>query len=338
MLNNKRFLIILLIVLFIFGIFDVKRKKETKIVGRSLKRTENNFQLSIASQPKSDFAYVTLLSSPGFLPGVGALIESLRQTGTEADLVVMVLPHVSHEIRMSLCSFGAIVKVVQYVDSPYVSGRKTERQIYNYSKLHAWSLPYKRVVFLDADVLVLRNLDEVFLKEGRLLAVENYNSPFSKSGDKSQKQRIFNSGMMVLKPSPQTFSDLMEKRHTLKSYNGGDQGFLNSFFFDWVELPLIYNVNKMMYKFEKDKFPSMDKIKLIHFIRKKPWVPKSGQTEIRGLDFFKNFLFIYFFFFFSSLSFVFHLFYFLKKKKKKIKKKKKNDEHQPYYFFFFKKR
>jgi lipopolysaccharide biosynthesis glycosyltransferase len=120
----------------------------------------------------------------------------------------------------------------------------------------------------------------LFEKQGELLAVKNYDSPFSAAAKHVQNDTLFNSGLMVLRPSKDTFREMMSQLPTFESYNGGDQGFLNSFFSaEWTELPVIYNLNKMMFKYSRTELVPMSDIKVIHYVRKKPWYPYSQQFE-----------------------------------------------------------
>jgi hypothetical protein len=48
---------------------------------------------------------------------------------------------------------------------------------------------------------------------------------------------VFNSGVMVLRPSQAVFSDMMKQIHTVVAYDGGDQGFLIKYFEgNWLRL------------------------------------------------------------------------------------------------------
>ena len=79
------------------------------------------------------------------------------------------------------------------------------------------------MVYLDADTLVMRNMDSLFglpfLDGVSLAAVPDMAVPDN-----------FNSGMMILTPSPLTYQSMLDTYNTTPSYNRGDQGFLNHFF------------------------------------------------------------------------------------------------------------
>eukprot|EP01095_Lingulamoeba_sp_RSL-Kostka_P016626 TRINITY_DN8193_c2_g1_i4.p1 TRINITY_DN8193_c2_g1~~TRINITY_DN8193_c2_g1_i4.p1 ORF type:complete len:444 (+),score=47.43 TRINITY_DN8193_c2_g1_i4:479-1810(+) len=88
-----------------------------------------------------------------------------------------------------------------------------------FSKLNIYNLTeYDKVVYLDTDILVLENVDELFFCPGYCAALRN---------------AFFNTGVIVLKPSVDLFEDLLDKRLSLPSYNAGEQGLMNSYFHDF---------------------------------------------------------------------------------------------------------
>jgi alpha-N-acetylglucosamine transferase len=110
-----------------------------------------------------------------------------------------------------LRSAGWKIKRIKRILSPFA--QKGSYNEWNYSKLRVWQLTdYDKIIFIDADLLVLKNIDKFFVHP-QLSAAPN---------DKT----IFNSGVMVIEPSMCVFKELMEKSFKLGSYNGGDQVFL----------------------------------------------------------------------------------------------------------------
>lgn len=259
----------------------------------------------------SKFAYATLLTSNSFMDGVQVLVYSVMKSLHEiclddyetADFVVMVVPHISLYTRSTLlsladhslnfCSNGqrilkVIVKEVDYVDNPYKKNMVTRRQVFNFTKLRVWLLVfYDKVLFMDADLLVLRSVHELFYLKHDMAAVLNFNSPLSAT---KPTRATFNSGFMLLTPSKKTFESMQRYLGKFDSYNGGDQGFLNNYFpsctnirkpsskLCWEELDIIYNLNKMMIKFAPQKLKGvMDDLKVLHFVRQKPWLERQQK-------------------------------------------------------------
>jgi len=78
-----------------------------------------------------------------------------------------------------------------------------------FSKIHAWRLTqYSKCVFLDADTLVLQNVDELFDRE-ELSAAPDIGWP-----------DCFNTGVFVFEPSMETFRNLMDLARQSGSFDG----------------------------------------------------------------------------------------------------------------------
>ena len=99
-----------------------------------------------------------------------------------------------------------------------------------YAKIHLWGLTeYDRIIYLDADTMVLRSLDNLFDQE---LPVGHVLGQARKSftgllAVHDQFADIFNSGVMVLQPSTAAIDAMLAVYMDTPSYNIGDQGFLN---------------------------------------------------------------------------------------------------------------
>jgi len=116
-------------------------------------------------------AYVTLvMKGDSYIPGALALAYSLRQTGTKHDLVCMVTPDVTGIDALSEM-FDRVVRV-DYLT--YKTWHWKQRNKHAETKYNSWMsealtqfrclglVGYKKIFFLDADVLVYRNMDSVF--------------------------------------------------------------------------------------------------------------------------------------------------------------------------------
>ncbi|CAM9286254.1 unnamed protein product, partial [Heterosigma akashiwo] len=151
-----------------------------------------------------------------------------------------------------------------------------------YTKLHIWNLvEYTRVLYIDADALVLENIDELFERNTNFAAAPDIFPP-----DK------FNAGVLLIEPNKAIYSDLLSCIDSLPSYDGGDTGFLNSFFKDWylmpsdARLPFSYNAQRTLHWLTSSKNPgywnSIGTIKILHFSSNpKPWqTAKKGELEM----------------------------------------------------------
>ncbi|KAK1581237.1 hypothetical protein Q3G72_004192 [Acer saccharum] len=77
-----------------------------------------------------------------------------------------------------------------------------------YTKLKIFNMiNYKKVVYLDADTIVVKNIEDLF--------------KCSKFCANLKHSERLNSGVMVVEPSEELFNDMMSKVKTLHSYTGG---------------------------------------------------------------------------------------------------------------------
>ncbi|KAJ3861079.1 nucleotide-diphospho-sugar transferase, partial [Lentinula novae-zelandiae] len=87
------------------------------------------------------------------------------------------------------------------------------------------------IVFLDTDVLPVQPLSHLFTIPHEFSAAPDVGWP-----------DIFNSGVLVLSPGEEKFSELRELLKMKGSWNGGDQGILNEGRGDnWNRLGFTYN-------------------------------------------------------------------------------------------------
>jgi len=223
------------------------------------------------SERGSREAFVTLTTNDAYSVGALVLGQSLRNANTTRQLVVMVTSQVSQLARDQLAqSFDHVVEV-DVLDSGDVANLAllTRPDLgLTFTKLHCWRLTqFSKCVFLDADTLVLQNVDELFDYE-ELAAAPDVGWP-----------DCFNSGVFVFRPSEETYRTLLNFAITHGSFDGGDQGLLNLFFSDWPtqgpkhRLPFIYNtVAQAFYSYAPAFKRFGHNVKVIHFIGAvKPW-------------------------------------------------------------------
>ncbi|GLJ31925.1 hypothetical protein SUGI_0642580 [Cryptomeria japonica] len=171
-----------------------------------------------ALRSRTSEAYVTLLYGDEFVLGVRVLGRSIRNTGATKDMVVLVSDGVSPYAVQLLQADGWIVEHIQLLANP--NHKRPKRFWGVYTKLKIFNMTnYKKVVYLDADTIVLRSIEDLFKCQKFCANLKH-------------SERL-NSGVMVVEPSKSVFKDMMTKVNTLPSYTGGDQGFLNSYYADF---------------------------------------------------------------------------------------------------------
>ncbi|XP_014679384.1 PREDICTED: uncharacterized protein LOC106819151 isoform X2 [Priapulus caudatus] len=221
-------------------------------------------------QPRSSdssTAFVTLVTNDAY--GVGALVlgHSLRFTQSR-QRVVLVTDGVSGEMRRLLNEVYDDVREVSLMDSKdeeKLAMMKRPELGVTLTKLRAWNVldDFRRCVFLDADTMVLMNIEELFEETAELSAAPDYGWP-----------DLFNTGMFVFSPSKETYGKLLQMATTDGSFDGGDQGLLNQYFKNWNRLSCLYNAQpSTIYTYG----PAYDRfggnIKIVHFLGAwKPWM------------------------------------------------------------------
>ncbi|KAL1282235.1 hypothetical protein QQF64_001038 [Cirrhinus molitorella] len=216
-------------------------------------------------------AFVTLATTDAYSMGCIVVGKSLRRHETSRKLVVMVSPSVSRAARLALEDVFDEVVVVDVLDSRDKAHltllRRPELGV-TFTKLHCWTLTqYSKCVFLDADTLVLCNVDELFEYE-ELSAAPDPGWP-----------DCFNSGVFVFRPSLNTHNQILEHAAQYGSFDGGDQGVLNTFFSDWAvkdirkHLPFVYNLTAgAVYTYLPAFQQYGHHAKIVHFLGgTKPW-------------------------------------------------------------------
>ncbi|MBN3326766.1 GLYG protein, partial [Atractosteus spatula] len=161
-----------------------------------------------------------------------------------------------------------LVDVLDSGDSAHLTLMKRPELGVTLTKLHCWTLThYSKCVFMDADTMVVSNIDELFERE-ELSAAPDPGWP-----------DCFNSGVFVFRPSKETYDQLLTFCSEKGSFDGGDQGILNSFFSNWAtadiskHLPFIYNLSSIaIYSYLPAFKQYGSNAKVVHFLgRVKPW-------------------------------------------------------------------
>ncbi|MCT8998420.1 glycosyltransferase [Chelativorans intermedius] len=236
-------------------------------------------------------AYVTLVTNADYALGAQALVRSLRLTGTRADIVVLHTGGVAAAELAPLSALGArLVKAdllptsAQFNerhqrarlhrDAPFTKGNKPafHTPLDNFAKLRLWQLTeYSRVVFIDADAIVIRNIDRLFSYPQFCAAPNVYESL-------ADFHRL-NSGVFVAEPSHGTFESMLERLDRPGAFwPRTDQTFLQSYFPDWHGLPVFFNMLQYVW-FNLPELWDWASVKVIHYQYEKPWEADHPKAE-----------------------------------------------------------
>jgi len=226
----------------------------------------------------ANYAYVTLATNDENAKGAIVLAKSLRnhQLSSDVDIVAITTPQVSFNVSQSMRHvFDHVMEVDVYNCDNYAHSTMTKRPELGktLTKIHCWTLKnYQKCVFMDPSTMVLQNIDDLFNRE-----------EFSAVADAGWPD-IFNTGVFVFKPSNETFENLVKLANEEGSYDGTDQGLLNSYFSNWSKediikhLSFLYNLQATSTYTYSPAFARFGKdTKVIHFVgENKPWSTYSS--------------------------------------------------------------
>ena len=121
-------------------------------------------------------AWVTLLSDATYISGVCALFNSLLETETDYALIVMVTPSVPLAVRTKLATIGCKMREVLPL-MPRMSSTPHYACAHFadcWAKLRMWDWEeFDRLCYLDADMLVLKNMDELLCADEIMASQES---------------------------------------------------------------------------------------------------------------------------------------------------------------------
>ncbi len=236
------------------------------------------------------FAYVSLVTNSDYVLGALALAKSLKQVRSEYPLIVLSTYQVANNVDV-LEREGCIVQEVsrpelsdafrerhsrsaQHIAAPFTKGHKPtfHDPLDNFCKLRLWELEqYDRVVFLDADVIVVRNIDKLFGYPEFSAAPNLYET--------LKDMHRLNSGVFVAQPSRYTYDKMIERLDQRDTFwRRTDQTFLESFFPDWHGLPYVFNALQYIY-FNLPALWHWPSIRVVHYQYEKPWEPIHPKAD-----------------------------------------------------------
>ena len=239
-------------------------------------------------------AFVTLVTNADYAMGAVALARSLFKTGTTADIVILHTDAVDAQALAPLVTLGCRLVEVAHLPlsepfnerharrnlhdaAPFTKGRKPDfhTPLDNFCKLRLWQLTdYTRCVFIDADAIVLKNIDRLFDYPEFAAAPNVYESL-------ADFHRL-NSGVFVARPSLATFEAmLLALDEPDRFWRRTDQSFLETFFPDWHGLPVFMNMLQYVW-FNLPDLWDWKSIAILHYQYEKPWErvhPKSSELK-----------------------------------------------------------
>lgn len=204
-----------------------------------------------------DRLFVTL-ATPDFSAGAAVLVRSLRAV-SDAPVLILTQGGLVPDIE---ADDVACLDVPPLLRLGHVFPSGAQHLAVTLSKLWVFSLTRSaRIVFLDADCLVLQPIDDLFAGDG-FAAVPDLFANY--------ETRCFNAGVFAFTPSAEIRRELFRQLPGF-SVADGDQSVVNAFFRDWRQLPQGLNflrAHALVRAQARDQA-----LRIVHYTPSKPWLP-----------------------------------------------------------------
>jgi len=249
-----------------------------------------------------------------YIPGALVVAKTFKKYNKNildnTDVVCMVTKDVTEKGRNILIKYFDKIVVVPYIEQNTKMFSKKQNEIYkkwmnvSFTKWNCLMLTeYKKILFLDADLLIMNNIAELFdintpaaifyLDSSR--EMKNYIFKKYKMGEKIKNEdieyQLENSGnvldasLVLLEPSVETFKGLKKIIYKNKNFykprnsiSGPDEVCLTEYYLEhggWHNIYWKYNITLW-----KNKLP-LNEIKILNFRSTKPWMTDECWDDMK---------------------------------------------------------
>lgn len=240
--------------------------------------------------------YVSFLArEDDYLKGLLVLCYSLQKSNPRYPFLLLTASSLSRPVLNKLEANNISVRMINPLESP-IRGWTHRRWRSTYSKLRIFEqTEYEKIVYLDADMLICKNIDELFDKPH--MSAVNSGGMLPEYPDWIQ----LNSGLLVIEPAKVDVNDMHGKIGEVGVRGSGDQGFLHAYYPDWpkqADLHLDHKFN--LFHSHLDRYHELFGYRLIdsttiseseredektvhvvHYIgRRKPWHTRSRLASM----------------------------------------------------------
>ena len=231
-------------------------------------------------EPRSNVTWLTALVNDNLIVPSLVLGHSIRTFSCQKNMIALISERVSGTAAKALQRVGWETRVVDELDCNWMDAElggqanmdlfKKQRIKGTHTRFHAWKFTnYSKIIYTDADYMLMTNIDELFDIEDDFAAV-----PCGRPG---VIDPCFNGGLLVFKPDKKYFDEIMKLwfEITVKDTCPNDQDLLSFYFVDagkWNKLPYAYNIRRIIYR----------PLKSFHFAccyPPKPWTAKCRPSR-----------------------------------------------------------
>lgn len=247
-----------------------------------------------------NYAYVTIATSKDYLPGLMAMYLSLKKTGTQIPLYAMLPKKVVENETQTIANLkqnGIII--LQYDHSIEIPQQLIDnnaqqgdlRFSHTFDKLLVFEqTQFDKIVYLDADIYILHNLDHLFQLPHMSAMIAG------KSYPGNEDWIDLTSGIMTLVPKRGLASQFEKLIPDVIKAKGicGDQDILQAYYTDWPQRPELdmgekygiiagyayYYEQHLGYHYTND-IDDPRSVAIIHYAgEKKPWMQHWSSLSV----------------------------------------------------------
>lgn len=242
------------------------------------------------------YAYITMINTDSYLKGAICLNESLKKVRSKYDLYVLITDEVSLESQEILKKFKInVIKTKEKINIPkWVIDRNVNENMSHWNnsfdKLLVFELvQFEKIIFLDSDMYVIENIDNLFDKNHMSGVILGKSFPDSYYGNWTRT--LFSSGLLVIEPQKKIIDEFVQCFDKIQNTKGclGDQEILWEYFKEWPLQKELHLKEKYTVCFEHldyymgtlkyDMYNKNNKnnIAAVHFATPKPWFLTNKQ-------------------------------------------------------------
>lgn len=227
-----------------------------------------------------NYAYISVLTTESYLIGILGIAECLKRVNAKFPFYVIITDNISNKVENLLNNKHINTIRKKSIQIPEIIRRKNDKGDFShwtntFDKLSIFELTqFDKIIYLDADMYIRKNIDELFEKPHMSAPVNR------KFGPNITLPLELVSGLLVIEPQKNLLNSFLEILLTIEDKRNsiGDQDILQEYYTDWanqseLHLNLKYNVffTYLDYYIVHSNYKLSD-ISVFHFIlSKKPW-------------------------------------------------------------------
>ena len=231
-----------------------------------------------------------------YLPGVIVLHDSVKRTNSSYPFWVAISSSIPPEVDAKLRDRGMyVVRLPLPVKIPLTFKENSGHWGNTFDKIHLFGLTsFAKLVYLDSDMIVLKNIDELFEK--------SHLSAVAAGQLEHPDWTRLNSGLMVIEPEnklPEKMTGEVDRAlqevSALGSNKIGDQDIINAYYSDWpdrkdLHLDGGYNlffsdldayIDRHGYQMSCEVDNNLKDVHVVHFVGpQKPWMKRANAKHL----------------------------------------------------------